>query len=285
MSSPNGQDATAINRDGTANAPAGGRDAAPAHNGGRANARASNKGKGKTPAQKGAPALPDLTGKYELLRPTVESQRISVGKVMADHAIAMFKVVEEIDDREESIARFSGTFADDSELGEDGQPKIKPFIPNSLRKPLPLNASKKAKHDSRCPKSRNEITALTAAARATYSAYQTAMSAHFKRQGELEIKARKEILRHQYCTALVDIAEGLVIVGKHRDDVSAPVLTTTELAHAAIHEALKELPDEHWQELPFVASDALRSTSRSKNRPAYSTRSTSNAKSTPTQAR
>ena len=96
------------------------------------------------------PKLPSLSGKYAFIKDLCASQRPSLGKVMADSSIAMFKTYREISDRIESLARFNTTYVDKHDKDDNGKGKTKPFVPSSLRNKMPLNSSKKVKKDSRC---------------------------------------------------------------------------------------------------------------------------------------
>ena len=178
------------------------------------------------------PKLPSLSGKYSYIKSLCESQRPSLGKVMAESSIAMFKTEREIRGRNETLRRFTTTYVDKHDKDEAGQGKSKPFVPSSLRNKQPLNHSKKAKNDSRCSKSFSAMTAVMEKAHALHEKYKTEMSALAKEMGELEIQARIDILEHEYSTAVRDIAEGLFFVGKTKLE-ARPVLSVKDTALAA----------------------------------------------------
>ena len=135
-------------------------DATTTENGTGATAQpAATTSSGGSAAKKNEPKLPTElnTGKYTFIKELCESQRPNLGKVMADQAIAMFKMRQEIIGRVETLAHFNTTYVDKHDMDADGNGKVKPFIPSSLRKKQPLNFSKKVKDDSRCAASLTAI--------------------------------------------------------------------------------------------------------------------------------
>ena len=57
---------------------------------------ASGGGSAATKNEKAKPSFPKLTGKHSYIKILCESQRPSLGKVMAEHGLAMFKMSREI---------------------------------------------------------------------------------------------------------------------------------------------------------------------------------------------
>lgn len=198
--------------------------------------------------------LPNLNGKYKYIKTLCVSQRPYLGKIMADHSIAMFSTRREIHGRTETQKRFDTTYIDKHDVDEDNKGKEKSFIINSLRSKQPLNHSKKVKNDSRCTTTLSEITTKLEKARSTHETYKTEMSGIAKEIAELEIKARKEILCHQYCEAALDIGEGLYFIGKKEHGASTSTLTPTEASLAAYEQFFNKADDSHWLGLPFLAS-------------------------------
>ena len=78
------------------------------------------------------------------------------------------------------------------------------------------------------------------------------MPKHAEEFGRLEIKACVIILQEDFCVALSDIADDLVLVGKVRAGTPPPVNANNDLAHAAICECIKGFPEKLWGELPFI---------------------------------
>ena len=222
-----------------------------------ANARAATDPSADTkPSKKSTvPKLPSLSGKYHYIKSLCESQRPQLGKVMADHSIAMFKTSREIHERTETLNRFDTTYVDKHDVDGDGKGKVKPFIVNSLRSKQPLNHSKTVQNDSRCNSTYVAIQAKEEMARSKHEAYKTEMSGIAKEIAELEIEARKKILCHQYQAAIVEIAEGLYFIGKKDHCPTGSALTVNETALAACKEAFKEFDGTHWLGLPFIASE------------------------------
>ena len=175
---------------------------------------------------------------------------------MAEHGLAMFKTSREITGRIESQKRFSGEYLDKHDVDDDGNAKKKPFVPSSLRAKQPINHSKKVRNDSRCAKAFAKITAVTEEARKVHEAYKNNMSAFAKQMGSLEIEARIEMLEHQFNVAVLEIAEGLVIIGETTTNAPPPKISTTELAHLALKDSFVEnFGSSIWTNLPFVGSN------------------------------
>ncbi|KAL9183025.1 hypothetical protein ACHAXT_004812 [Thalassiosira profunda] len=246
MSSLNGEDATPPS--GTTTPGASG---AASHTAGPA---AGAKGKANK-QKKAPPALPSLGPEYNHVQPIIVSQRPTVRKILVGAVTAMLVIVKEIGKKRDAVAKYTGTFVDSDDPDENGSGRIKSFIPNSLRAAMPLNHSKRVKKDRRCAQAYAEITTLTGEARNLYDKYRQDMAGLFKRNAELEIKARLQILTDQYLTLLVDIAEAMVIVAKQSSDYE-PNLDDQDLAFSAVHDACASFPDNHWEELPFTASSS-----------------------------
>ena len=62
---------------------------------------------------------------------------------------AMLENCNEIAKKLDALCRFGGTYVDKFDVGEDGEPKTKPFVPSSLRIKPVLNCSKKVSDDGR----------------------------------------------------------------------------------------------------------------------------------------
>ena len=212
---------------------------------------------GGSAAQQKEPKLPSLTGNFVFIKELCESQRPSLGKKMADHSIAMFKIRVEILRRLDSLKRFDTTYVDKHDVDTDGNGKVKPFIPGSLRNPQPLNFSKEVKKDSRCAETLTALTTVIEEAATLHTKYQEDMSAKAKRIAELEIKGRKLLLLIEFLACLIDIGAGLFAVAKYSNDdtiFNSPTLDNMQVAHAAINTLFTNLPTKVWESLPFMVT-------------------------------
>ena len=198
------------------------------------------------------PTIPNLKGKYVFIKPLCESQRPSLSKVMATSSVAMFATERDIRNRSETHRRFIEKYIDKHDVDENGKGKEKPFIPHSLRSKQPINLSKQVQNDSRCTTSYGRITTVMEQARQTHEAYKIKMGALMQQVAELEVDGKIEILSHQYCTAVLSIAEGLFIVGKAELQCPTPKLSATNTALAAAHVLFQRMPKNHWEALWFV---------------------------------
>jgi hypothetical protein len=195
---------------------------------------------------------PDLSGKFQFIAPIVESQRIILQHTMVNHTKTMRKTMTDIRDRTANLSAFTGTYIDKHDLDEEGKGKEKVYVSPSFRNVMPLNHSTLVKKSSRCTSVYDEITTQMAEAVLDHENWKQKMSSHAEKLGKLETKARKLILKGQFCDAIMDIATGLVIVGGVVTDTPQPQNSEDEVAHAAIRVGLKAFPREVWEGLPFV---------------------------------
>ena len=196
-----------------------------------------------------------LTGKNEYIKPIVESQRATLGNIMATTSLAMLATHEEILGRGEAALRWKGTYHDQFDLDNDGKRKEKPYIPNSLRKlPCPLNVSQSIVNDSRFASDATEILANEVKAKATYEAYKVAMAEHFKVNASLNQKAARELHSLQYIDMVHKIAKGFAIERKAKQ-IPKTTLDAPTIAFIVAKDALRELPKKHYMELGFLDVD------------------------------
>ena len=172
---------------------------------------------------------------------------------MSDTAVAMLKLVEDINKRRDNLPSYAGTSIDEFDTDENGKGKEKPFIPHSLRGKQPLNSSARVQNDSRCTEVSREVSMLRARAQSLFDKYRQDMAKLYKENAELEIKGRQQILLDFYIELLVIVADASVIVAKH-GNVPKPTLTDKEITFSSIRDAVEAFPDDHWQGLPFIAS-------------------------------
>ena len=215
-------------------------------------AAAANKRRGKKSSKKKEQQPPPLTGKYDYIKPIVESQRASLRKNMVMHCKAMTKTDSEISSRLGTLARFDGTYTDKYDVDEKGEGKEKSFIPGSLRSKMPLNFSKKVKNDSRCATTLSAITTTMLEAHQAHERYQKEMAKLARTIAEQEIEGRKSILAAQYSEAVLSIAQGLIKVGRIQEEYPTPRTTELNVAHKAINQFFSSAPDHHWDGLKFL---------------------------------
>ena len=77
------------------------------------------------------------------------------------------------------------------------------------------------------------------------------MSVSTQAIAEEELAARMNILGCQYADAILDIAEGMALVGRRRFKVKLS-LPITNIVQIAINDAFQHFPAEHWKNLPFI---------------------------------
>ena len=187
---------------------------------------------------------PDLSGKYKFIASVVESQRIILQHTMVNHTNAMRKAMTDIQDRTANLAAFTGTYIDKHNLDEEGKGKEKVYVSPSFRDVMPLNRSTLVKKSSRCTSVYDEITTQMAEAVLDHENWKQKMSKHAEKLGKLETKARKLILKGQFCEAIKDIVTGLVIVGGVITGTPQLLNSEDKVAHATIHVGLKGFPRE-----------------------------------------
>lgn len=253
MSTTNNQDASANDQGGT---PGGGTAQNPssaAASSSSAAAARSKASKMKEKKVKKEPTVPKLTGRYSFIKPLVETQRASLGKIMASSCKAMLDLECEIRRRIDSRARMNGTYEDQHDLDDQGKGKTKSFVPNSLRDKMPLNSSKQIKNDSRCgAEAQREITIAMAEAHRIHEQYKQDLTDVAKKIADSEIKGRINVLFHEYSTLTVKLATRFVKVAKAELNSQPEHLDETQISHIAINATFKELPTGHWDGLRFV---------------------------------
>lgn len=158
---------------------------------------------------------------------------------MEDASIAMFKTTHKIHGWLELQKCFVGTYAKRNDVDGNGKAKIKPFIPSSLRVKQPIDHSKKVRNESRCVNAYAKMTTITKEARAVHKVYKQNMAAFLKQMEKMEIHARKELLEHQYCSVIVEIMEGLAIVGESTTKALKPSTSNVDLTHIIIMDTFK----------------------------------------------
>ena len=205
-------------------------------------------------AKKKEAKLPKLTGKYTFIKSLVESQRVILGKTMAVHSMAMLKHHREIREKLEALARFEGAnYADKHDIDPTtGTGRIKSFVPTSLRAKMPLNHSKIVKEDSRCASSYSAITTKMEAAQSVHDEYLQKLSVLSREIANVELAARKELLFCEYCDTVINIAEGLIKVGKKEIKAPATQIPEKNVAFASASIAFREFPLSHWEKLKFL---------------------------------
>jgi len=196
--------------------------------------------------------VPKLTGKYQFIKPLVETQRPSLGKIMASSCKVMLDLECEIRRRIDSRARMNGTYEDKNDLDEGERPRKKSFIPNSLRVKMPLNSSQQIQNDSRCGDAMSEVTTALEEARRLHEEYKKNMTTQAKLIADSEIKGRTNIQLCEYIALTVKLATRYVKVAKHELKSQEEHLTEQQITHVAINSAMKQYPSSHWEGLRFV---------------------------------
>ena len=106
----------------------------------------------------------------------------------------MIDLFEEYLRRKEGRARFKGTYANPDNADDKGRPKIKPFVPGSLRFPRGLNHSKRVKNDGQVGNIFNSVLAKIEAGNSEMEELKNRLAACAKRIADLEIEARVELM-------------------------------------------------------------------------------------------
>ena len=109
-----------------------------------ASSAAANKSTNKT-------KLPKLTGRNIFIRAVCASQRPSLGKVMADSSLAMFKTDCEIRSRHKTLAHFQGNYVDKHDVHDNGIRRTNLFIHGSLRVKQPRTTPKMSRKTAAVP--------------------------------------------------------------------------------------------------------------------------------------
>ena len=156
---------------------------------------------------------PQLTGKLVELKDIVEPQHSNLQWIIVNNTKAMLENREEIARKLDAICRFGGTYLDKHDVGDDGKPKEKPYLPTSLRiKPI-LNCSEKVSDDGRVDDIFRSMQTEMRAEKVLLEEYKQKLSELAKRMTAGELKARKRLLACDYLDTAMEIAGSRAIAG------------------------------------------------------------------------
>lgn len=235
---------------------------------------------------------PELTGVLLSIKTLIESHRPRLANVMADHSIAMLRIVREIRERSISIKKFSRPDADNnaaSDMAVDGAEEragpiqraqaaagdidapalvdndpdasvpqahgMQPFIPVSLRSKMPLKPSKKIVNDSRVSDEYARVLTTLEAATKLHDDYLVKLSKFAEKIAKAELDARISIFEHEFLDAIGMITRGLLFVKIHMDELNPESYVEDDLANIATFAVLDALPNEYFANLQFVTTD------------------------------
>ncbi|KAL3827473.1 hypothetical protein ACHAXA_003742 [Cyclostephanos tholiformis] len=196
-----------------------------------------------------------LDGIYKLIAPVIATQRENFAKVILGCCREMLELDRDIRRRYDTLLKFETKYQDEDDLDASNRPKVKPYIPVSLRTKLSVSCSQLVQKDGRCSQELTEIQTRQERARNLHEAYKTNVAAELKGIAEIEIKARRKLFGYTYSQSIITIAEGLVIIAKNMPGRQPLEMSVRDVAKIATVKALSNLPTSHWEDARFVPAD------------------------------
>jgi hypothetical protein len=155
-----------------------------------------------------------LEGVFKQLEDIVATQRNHLmQKAIIDASRSMLKTDREIRSRIETLAKFNSSHIDINDCDINGTPRVKSFIPASLRSKLDINYSQLIQNDSRYAEERNTIEIARSTAISIHAETQQRIAAQMKIIAECELNAKRKLLAIQNFQSILTLAEGFTIIG------------------------------------------------------------------------
>jgi hypothetical protein len=155
-----------------------------------------------------------LEGVFKQLENIVATQRNHLmQKAIIDASRAMLKTDREIRSRLETLAKFNSTHTDINDCDANGTPRVKSFIPASLRSRLDINYSQLIQNDSRYAEERNSIEIARSTAISIHAENQQRIATQMKIIAECELSAKRKFFAIQNFQSILTLAEGFTIIG------------------------------------------------------------------------
>jgi hypothetical protein len=146
-------------------------------------------------------------------------------KAIIDASRAMLKTDREIRSRLETLAKFNSTHTDINDCDVNGTPRVKSFIPASLRSKLDINYSQLIQNDSRYAEERNLIEIARSTAISIHAESQQRIAAQMKTIAECELSAKRKQFAIQNFQSILTLAEGFTIIGMNHSN-RRPITTS-----------------------------------------------------------
>lgn len=166
------------------------------------------------PTGENAGQPPKLEGVFKQLEYIVATQRNHLmQKAIIEAARSMLKTDRDIRNRLETLAKFNTTYTDNNDYDMNGRPRVKSFIPASLRSKLEINCSQLVQNDSRYAEERAAIETARSTALTIHAESQQRIAAQMKIIAESELSAKRKLFCVQNFQSIMTLASGFAIIG------------------------------------------------------------------------
>jgi len=171
---------------------------------------------------------PKLEGVFKQLQHIVATQRNHhMQKAIIDAARSMLKSDRDIRNRLETLAKFDTPYTDNNDYDTNGRPRVKGFIPASLRFKLEINCSQLVQNDSRCAVERAAIETARSTAMSIHAECLQRIAAQMKIIAESELSARRKLFGVQNFQSIMTLASGYTILGVNHPN-RPPIATSQQ---------------------------------------------------------